>query len=790
MVVDMLPPGHQRQKMMTAGQNYDYFHLSGSMGYESQYMRNTLQLNRGKYGEKMLFSEIAFLAGVSSTDWSWAPLFADFDNDGWKDLFIANGYRKDVTNLDFIFFGLKGASPFGTEESRQQKFSKQLNELPDVKLSNYIFKNTGTLTFKDYTKEWGVEFPAFSNGTVYADFDKDGDLDIVTNNIDDEVTLYENRSNNLDASGHYLQLVCTDSTDFLNQKIWVYASGEVQFQEVTPYRGFQSTVTKMAHFGLGDHKLIDSVRVVWPNNAMATFRKVKADTTLYFSRKDASGSFQPLESKSPISFTETVPSAYRHHEKSPSDIKMTRTLLHELSRFGPCVAKGDVNGDSLDDLFIGGEVGGASSLHIQKADGEFISSNLTTDTTREDGDALFFDSDNDGDVDLYVASSCASSMEDATPHLLYINDGNGRYTVSLNALPEISSSASCVVAADYDNDGDLDLFVGGRIKPREYPHAPRSYILQNTNGKFKDVTSQLNEALESPGMISSTLWADVNKDDKPDLVVAGEWMPIRVFINEGNRFSEQTKAYGLENSHGWWNCLKSADLNNDGYIDLVAGNTGKNSFFKPTVDTPVKITSADFDKNGSIDPIITYYNPVERDRFIVHNRLVLIDQVPGFKRRFETFSQYASTPFERSFTREELDAVAEGVAHDLSSVLLINDNGSKFQKVDLPDIAQVSTVNDILIDDLNNDSNLDMIIIGNNYSQETLFGRYDASIGTVLLGDEKLNWMQIENRYCNFVADKNAKKILMVSGEKENKVIIVINNDGPVQRFEIVKRLN
>lgn len=790
MVVDMLPPGHQRQKMMTAGQNYDYFHLSESMGYESQYMRNTLQLNRGKYKDKMLFSEIAFLAGISSTDWSWAPLFADFDNDGWKDLFIANGYRKDVTNLDFIFFGLKGASPFGTEESRRTKFSKELSALPDVKLSNYIFKNTGTLIFKDYTKEWGVEFPAFSNGTAYADFDKDGDLDIVTNNIDDEITLYENRSSKFEAPHHYLQLVCADSTDFLNQKVWLYTSGKVQFQEITPYRGFQSTVTKMAHFGLGDHKVIDSVLVVWPDNTMATFRRVKTDTTIYFSKKDATGTVQPLESRSSITFIETDPIAYRHREKSQSDIKMTRTLLHELSRFGPCTAKGDVNGDLLDDLFIGGEVGGTSNLYIQKPDGEFFSSKLTADTTREDGDALFFDSDKDGDVDLYVASSGASSVEEAKPHLLYTNDGKGRYTVSSNALPEISSSASCVAAADYDNDGDLDLFVGGRIKPREYPKAPRSYILQNTNGKFRDVTSQLNEALESPGMISSALWVDVNKDAKPDLIMTGEWMPIRIFINEGNRFSEQTNTYGLENSHGWWNCLKAADLNNDGFVDLVAGNTGKNSFFKPTIDTPVKITSSDFDKNGSIDPIITYYNPIEKDRFIIHNRLVLIDQVPGFKRRFETFSQYASTPFEKSFTKQELGEATEGVAYELSSVLLINDQGSKFQKAALPDIVQVSTVNDILIEDLNNDSNLDMVIIGNNYSQETLFGRYDASIGTVLLGDGKFNWTQIENRYCNFVADKNAKEILMVSGKKEDKTMIIINNDGPVQGFKISKGLN
>lgn len=782
MVVDMLPPGHARQKMMTPGQNYDFFYMSEQMGYQAQYMRNTLQLNRGKFDDKILYSEIAFFAGVSSTDWSWAPLFVDFDNDGWKDLFIANGYRKDVTNLDFIF-DLKNVSPFGTNAARREKFNDELDKLDEVRLTNYFYRNNGTLTFSDKTSAWSGDTPSFSNGAAYVDLDNDGDLDLATNNIDEAVTLYENLSNKSKTVKHYFRIIFDDA--FLNQKIWLYTDGKVQYQEYTPYRGFQSSVSKIVHFGLGQYSKVDSLKIVWPDNAMAVVHGLPADTTLHISRKDATGKFISPDTSIPYRFVNTQAIVHRHEEKSPSDIKMTRTLLHELSRFGPCAAKGDVNGDKLDDLFIGGEPGSTSKLFIQKSDGTFSTSLISNDTTREDGDALFFDMDNDGDLDLYVASSCASSVEDAKQHILYTNDGSGQFTLSHERLPTINSSASCVVAEDYDKDGDLDLFVGGRIKPRAYPSSPRSYILENKDGKFSDVTKKLNQTLEFPGMISSALWVDVNKDGRPDLIMAGEWMPIRIFINDGNNFIEETIAYGMQHSNGWWNCLRAADINKDGYIDIIAGNTGRNSFFKPTIEHPIKMMAADLDKNGSVDPIVTYYNEVEEERFIVHNRLVLIDQVPGFKKRFETFHQYSITPFEKAFTKEELKGAEEYVAYDLSSVVLVNQGGQKFERMSLPDMTQISAINDVLIDDVNNDSHADMIIVGNNYDQETLFGRYDASIGTVLLGDGKFNWKEVHNRQCNFIVDKQAREIVSLNGTNTRKIFAVVNNNGPVQTLEL-----
>ncbi len=782
--VDMLPPDHKRQKLMTPGQNYDNFHMAIQLGYQPQYMRNTLQLNRGKFADgRILFSEISFMAGVAKTDWSWAPLFADFDNDGWKDIFIGNGYRKDVTNLDFIFFGFE-QSPFGTDEARLKKYWETLEKLDEVQTTNHVYRNSGTLQFEDKTEAWGVKLPTYTNGTVYADFDNDGDLDLVTNNIDQEVIFYENSLNQQEVKNHFIQMVSKEST-LLNQKIWVYTNGVTQYQELTPYRGFQSSVGKYLHFGLGQNMQVDSIRIQWPDLTELKFRNVNADTILIFSKSDAKPFQQKVDNENSKLFEKVQLSSYKHTETSSPDIKITRTLLHELSRYGPCLAMGDVNGDKLDDFFVGGEVGSASQLFLQQADGSFRSKSFSSDSTREDGGAFFFDADYDGDLDLYVASASPTSDQTASLHQLFKNDGRGNFSLT-NALPEINVSASCIESADYDGDGDLDLFLGGRIKPNEYPLSPRSFVLRNDNGKFVDVTSTLNNELENPGMVSSAVWADVDRDNKPDLILAGEWMPIRIFKNEGLKFKEVTKEFGLENSHGWWNCIKAADLNQDGFIDIVAGNTGLNSYFQPTSEQPVEIVAKDFDKNGSIDPIVTYFNPIDYDRFMVHNRLVVIDQIPSIKKRFETFTKFATTPFAKVFTKEELDGAFKGKVNSLASVVLINKQGKSFTIERLPDLAQVSVINDMLIKDVNHDGNLDLILIGNNYAQETLFGRYDASIGTILLGDGKLHWKNLEARTSGFIVDGDAKYIRSIK-TTNGDVFIVTNNNASIDYFHLLR---
>lgn len=784
-VVDMLPPDHKRQKMMTPGSNFDIFHMSLQQDYQPQYMRNTLQLNRGITDGKALYSEIAFMAGVAKTDWSWAPLFADFDNDGWKDLFIANGYRKDVTDLDFIFFGLGAGSPFGTQEKRRQQFYGELEKLPEVKLTNYIYKNTGSLTFEDKTTEWGIKLPTFTNGAAYADLDNAGDLELITNNIDQEVIIYENKSNERrDNKNHFLRLLPEEKTG--EEKIKVYTRDQVQYFEMTPYRGFQSSVEHLAHVGLGNVTRVDSVVITWPDSATLTLTNIKADTVIRYSKNTAITRQIQKQNQPAALFEPQDFSGYIHIEKSPSDIKQTRTLMHELSTFGPCLTVGDVNGDTLDDIFIGAEYGVPSSLFIQDSSGKFIKQKLTTDSTFEDGGALLFDIDNDHDLDLYVASCSPSGRVEAGRHRLYLNDGKGNFSLTANALPEITASASCVEAADYDLDGDLDLFIGGRLKVNEYPLSPRSFVLRNENGKMVDVTAQLNDDLIAPGMVSSAVWSDLNNDKKPDLIIAGEWNTIQIFINDGDTFTNASASFGTNKLSGWWNCIQVKDLNNDGFPEIIAGNAGRNSFFQPDEKNPVELVVKDFDQNGVLDPLTTYYNPVDKQRFLVHNRLVLIDQIPGIKKKFEKFSQYADATFHDALTRKDLEGSTSFQAQILESIILVNEGGNHFKKIELPEIAQISTINDILVDDLNNDGHEDLVCIGNSYSQETLYGMYDASFSTILLGDGKLNWTNLSPVANNLIIDGDAryvKKVKTTNGE----MLAVTNNNGPLQLFRVKK---
>jgi hypothetical protein len=640
--------------------------------------------------------------------------------------------------------------------------------------------------FSDKSKEWGIDVPSFTNGAAYADLDNDGDLELITNNIDQEVIVFENRANEL-RSSHYIKLRNKDKHD-LNQKIWIYTAGAFQFFEVTPYRGFQSTVTHETHAGLGEVQTIDSIKIVWPDNKTLVYKNIKADTVLHYSKIQArQPATSPPRHNPTVHIEEIETNIVAHQERSPSDIKITRTLMHELSWYSPCIASGDVNNDSLDDFFEGGEKGQRSVLYIQQPDGQFHKTFITEDSLREDGDALFFDADNDDDLDLYVASACHSSIEEAREHILYLNNGKGNFSRSQN-LPNINVSASSVIASDFDNDGDNDLFIGGRLKTKEYPLPPRSYVLRNDKGIFTDVTKEMHPALVTPGLVSSAVWADLNRDDRPDLVLAGEWMPIRVFINEGKTFSEQTEQFGLKDSNGWWNCLRAADLNNDGFPEIIAGNYGLNSFFEPTSENPIKIVAKDFDLNGSIDPVVTYYNPVEKDRFIIHNRLVLIDQIPGFKKRFEKFSGYAATPFLKAFRKEELENAYEARTSTLGSTILVNENGKRFIATPLPQIAQISSINDLLIEDFNNDGHLDLFIVGNDYTQETLFGRTDASLGCILFGNSKFNWTPLSNSESNLRIDNQGGEIRSLRSINGTRRYAISMSNAPVKIIEIKTR--
>lgn len=785
-VVDMLPPGHERQKMMVAGQNHDHFHMSLQLGYEPQYMRNTLQLNQGAVpGGKPLFSEVAFQAGVAQTDWSWAPLFIDMDNDGWRDLFISNGYRKDVTDLDFIFFGSSSQSPFGTPEVRAAKFRQELEALPPVPLKNFLFQNNQGNGFIDQTDRWCESPATFSNGAAYADFDQDGDMDWVVNNIDQAVLLYENKSTALYPDRQWLFVVAADHGSG-HERIYLYSDTLALSSEVNPYRGFQSTVSKHTHFGLGVRENIDSVVVVWPDGWRAVYRNVQPRTTLVYQRTQAAPpAVQPTAVAPPLFAALPLPPDLVHQETSPSDMKVIRTLLHDLTRNGPCIAVADVNGDGWDDLYRGAEVGMPAQIWIQNQLGGFDAATLPAAGPREDGAATFFDEDGDGDQDLVVAGACATAAAPPTPLVIYRNLGGGNWAAPhplLSTPPAVN--ASCVVSADWDRDGDLDLFVGSRFEPGQYPMPGTSMLLQQDNGHWKDVTATHATALSQPGMITTATWFDYNQDGWPDLAVAGEWMPIRIFKNNSGRLEEVTQSLGIVNSSGWWNCLRTSDLDGDGFSDLIAGNAGDNSYFRSALAEPVELVAKDFDGNGTMDPLVVYYNPSDQEKYLLHNRMVLLDQIPAFKRRFDTFKKLATTPFKEMLSEQQLRGAFRAQAQQLSSQIWWNREGKRLEPAALPREAQVGPLQDVAVVDVNGDTLPDLVGVGNAHNRETFLGHHDASVGFVLVNQGNRRWKPLSMSRSGWQADRDARTLHRIR-QGAGSALIIGNNNAGMQLYQL-----
>ncbi len=793
-VLDMLPMSNQRQKQMIGYRNLTRFYESLDMGYHPQFLRNTLQLNRGKFDDgRYRFSEIGYLTGAYQTDWSWSPLLADYDNDGWKDLSITNGYRKDVTNLDYIYFTLQENMMFGTRQAKREQAISAMNELPDVQLPNFIFSNNQDLTFTDKSKEWGLDYPTFTNGTAYADLDEDGDLDLVINNIDQEVIIFKNLTSEK-KDHHFLKVKFDRSVkDFekIGLKIWAYHQQNTQYYEYSPYRGYKSTVGPEILIGLGNSKSIDSLILQWPDGSSRKWQKLDADSTLWL-RKDPSPASAPghiipgfNKGTHTLKFTDLTEAYHlkiKHQEHSRNDLDQIPIIMHNLGQYGPGIAVGDVNQDGLEDLFVGNDSNFPGFLILQQPDKTFSNIPFPMDSVYEDLGVLFFDPDQDGDLDLYVVSG-GSNWNDGDlkyQDRLYLNDGAGHFTRSEDALPSITSSGSCVIAGDYDIDGDLDLFVGGRITPNKYPSTPKSYLLENQDGKFKDVSSKLGITGGYIGMVTSALWTDLNGDPLPDLIITGEYMPITVLINEGTKFNNRTADYQLENTSGWWNSIHGVDLDHDGDIDYVVGNYGLNSFFKPTIDHPVEIYANDYDKNGSFDPITTVY--IQDESYILHPRNLMIDQIPSFEYRFRTFDKYSTTPFNRSFTEEEISSSLHLQCNMLQSIILEKKGNNLFEIHSLPNESQFAPVYGIAFDDFNQDGRPDLFLIGNSYSEETVYGYYDASFGSVLLNQGNFSWHFLENNQINLIADGDKKALSKVK-IGDGLGYIMTENDGFLQAF-------
>jgi hypothetical protein len=792
-VVDMMPDKNLRQKSMFANINYDRYMLELRLNYEPQFVRNTLQLNRGAgpNGE-LSFSEVGQMAGVYKTDWSWTPLFADFDNDGLKDLFITNGYGKDVTDMDFVAYSTS-LRQFGTHESKLDKIRPEMKKLVEVKTPNFIYKNKGDLTFSDKSESWGFVQPSLSNGAAFADLDGDGDLDLVVNNVDEPAFIYQNNANKLLASNNYLKLdIKGDSLNKqgLGSKITLHYkkdnAPEMQYYEHYLTRGYKSAVDSRVHFGLGNTKNIDSLEIQWPDGRKQVLHNIKTNQLLQLDHQDSRA---PEILKSPtirLAFNEVTNTSgldYLHKAEEFVDFKIQPLLPHKHSEGGPGIAVGDVNADGLEDFYVGGNIMHPGTLFLQQAGGTFSQKRLETSGEFDDMGSLFFDADGDGDLDLYIVSGGSRRMAGTAAYQdrLYFNDGRGIFTLRPAALPQMHTSGSVVTAADYDGDGDLDLFVGGRIVPQQYPMPAQSYVLRNDGGSFTDASKELYPELEKLGLVTAALWTDVNQDRLPDLIITGEWMPITILQQEkrtgGKRaFTNITHSAGLANTNGWWNSIAAGDFNGDGHTDYVAGNLGLNSRYQASVSEPVSLYAKDYDKNGSIDPIMFYY--IMGENYPAHPRDALTGQLSYMRGRFRKYADYGKTSFNDFFAAGETEDAYVLKSYEFRSSVIRNGGDGTFTVTPLPALAQLAPVNGIISKDFNNDGFTDLLLAGNSYATEIHTGRYDASVGNYLLGDGKGNFTPVSSKNSGFyVAGDSRAMAEMVNSNGKSLILVSQYND-------------
>lgn len=790
MVVDMLPPENNHWKLTMRGNTYEEFQYGLSYGYEPQYVRNTLQLNNGDG----TFSEIGQLAGVSATEWSWAPLLADFDNDGFKDLFVSNGYRQDITNLDFIMYGKK-ALFIGTPEANRKERLNQLKKVSGIKVPNYVFRNNGNLTFQDKSADWGMDDACYSNGAAYGDLDNDGDLDLVINNLDEPAAVYRNRSNEINKEQHWLRIQLKGpqgNRDGLGTKVMAWQGPELQCLYYSPYRGYLSSMEPFLHLGLKKGPL-DSVKIIWPDGREQVLTNPATNRILTLEHANArlpGGGIQMQSSLQPLLFTETGNSLgihYKHQEDDFVDFKIQPLLPHMLSHQGPGLSVGDVNGDGLEDFFMGAAAGFQGNFFLQQKNGGFIQRSLPENNLADNLGALLFDADGDGDADLYVVSGGVSAQKNGNPvyqHLFYRNDGKGNFTSDSKALPPLNTSGAAVIAADYDHDGDLDLFVGGRVSPGEYPVAPKSFLLRNDsrNGQcsFADVTAQSGLDASGLGMVTSALWTDVDNDGWQDLMVVGEFMPIRIYRNIKGRLQEITAGTGLKNTHGWWNSIAGGDFDRDGDMDFVLGNLGLNGPYKPSAKEPVCIYAKDYDKNGRLDPIMCRF--LQGKEYIVHARDDMNKQITPMRARFRDYAAYANVSFREAFRGDEIEGAYVVRCETFASAYLENLGKGRFALKPLPLAAQFAPVYGMLCEDFNDDGNLDVLCVGNSYATEVQTGRYDAQGGFLLMGNGKGDFT-IDRKNTNRAGDNKA--VVQLTGANGSPLYIVGSNSDSVRAYHL-----
>ncbi|MFM6948911.1 MAG: VCBS repeat-containing protein [Aquirufa sp.] len=798
--VDMMAADNYRKKMLTMANNYQTYQNNDKYGYTFQFPRNTLQLNRGKDPKTGIpaFSEIGLFAGVAETDWSWTPMVTDFDNDGLRDIIITNGFPKDITEQDFMVYR--------AEKGNFAEPQFLLDMISSVKIPNFAFKNNGNLGFDDVSKKWGIKKPSFSNGAAYADLDNDGDLDYVVNNIDDSASVYRNNAIQIaPEKSHFLRVKLKGSgqnMQGLGATLEIkYGKDQKQFYEYNPYRGYLSTVESIAHFGLGDIQKINELKVNWPNGKTQIMRNIPSNQLITLEEKNAQF-VQKTEKATNTLFTdisEQLNIPYVHIEDDIIDFNNQKLLPHKFSQQGPCLAVGDINGDQLEDVFIGGSTRHSGQFLIQDKSGKFHSKDLVKiengySKTQEDMGSLLFDIENDGDLDLYLVSGSNELplMDPGYQDRIYLNDGKGNFTENKTILPAFTKSGSCVKATDFDHDGDLDLFIGNRVEPGFYPKPVSSYILRNESPrlKFTDVTAKVAPELSNIGLICDAIWSDFDNDGWQDLILAGEWMPIQMFKNKGGKLTSITKETGIEHKMGWWNSITAGDFDNDGDMDYVAGNLGQNTLHRASDKTPAKIYSADFNGDGTYDAIPTIFfkdQEGNKKEYPFNTRDDLTKQFIQTRKRFDTFAKYAVASISDVLTAEELKKAMILEANWMNSSYIENMGGGKFRIFALPRLAQIAPVLAIQVQDFDEDGNLDMVISGNDYGNEISTGRLDASKGLLLKGNGQGKFREIALTKSGINMDGDSKALVKIKSSNGALLLMNSQNLGKLKTYQLNK---